>query len=112
MALKGVHRERRQCKDRRKHVDPRYRSADYSEFVDKRKDVERRAPAYEDVPHLIKEHPRRKWVILIGLVIASFLIYSFCFTNLILEKKCIDEKVRKRTITLGYYYDGRANKDV
>jgi hypothetical protein len=96
--------ERRGGRERRKYIDPRYRSAAYPEFVDKR-DADRRRPPYEDVPPLIKEHPIRRWKVLIGVLIAVFLICIFFFTNLILSRKFPYDTVRKRTITLGYHQD-------
>jgi hypothetical protein len=96
--------EKRSGRERRKHIDPRYRNAAYPEFVDRR-EVDRRKPPYEDIPPLIKEHPVRKWKVLIGVLIAVFLICIFFFTNLILCRKCPYEPVRKRTITLGYHQD-------
>jgi hypothetical protein len=96
--------EKRSGRERRKHIDPRYRNASYPEFVDRR-EVDRRKPPYEDIHPLIKEHPVRKWKVLIGVLIALFLICIFFFTNLILCRKCPYEPVRKRTITLGYHQD-------
>ncbi|UCG79590.1 MAG: hypothetical protein JSV60_06260 [Desulfobacterales bacterium] len=102
-------KDRRSRKDRRTHIDPRYRSAVYPQFVDRR-EVDRREPPHEDSPPLIREHPFRKWVILIGVVIAAFLTYVFFFTCLIVSKKCPGERVRKRTITFGYYQDYSGNQ--
>jgi hypothetical protein len=48
--------EKRSGRERRKHIDPRYRNAAYPEFVNRR-DVDRRKPPYEDIAPLIKEHP-------------------------------------------------------
>lgn len=104
-----VRKERRSGKARRKHIDPRYRNPAYPEFVDRRKG-ERRKPTYEDSPPLIKEHPTRKWVFLIGVMVTVFLAYVFFFTNLIVCKKCPDMTVRQRTITLGYYQDEGVNR--
>ncbi len=109
MASSWPHKERRNGKDRRKHIDPRYRNPAYPEFVDRRKG-ERRKPTYEDSSPLVKEHPRRKWVILIGVIVTVFLAYVFFFTNLIVSRKCPDTTVRKRTITLGYYQDESVNR--
>ena len=93
--------EKRSGRERRKHIDPRYRNAAYPEFVNRR-DVDRRKPPYEDIAPLIKEHPVRKWKVLIGVLIALFLIGGFFFTNLVRCRTCPYETVRKRTITLGY----------
>lgn len=101
---RGASRERRSGKDRREYIDPRYRNPAYPEFCDRRKG-ERRKPVYEDVQPFIKEHPIRKWIILIGIVAAFFLIYIFFFTNLIVNKKTPGEPVRKHTITIGYDKD-------
>ncbi|MBW1740742.1 MAG: hypothetical protein JRJ42_06335 [Deltaproteobacteria bacterium] len=108
MALVGVFKERRSGKERRKYIDPRYRSTAYPEFVDRRKG-DRRKPAYEDIPPLIKEHPVRKRIILIGVVAAVFLLYIFLFTNLIVSHKTTEEPCQKHTITLGYYQDNGVN---
>jgi hypothetical protein len=49
--------EKRSGKERRKHIDPRYRNAAYPEFVDRR-EVDRGKPPYEHIPALIREQPR------------------------------------------------------
>jgi len=109
MAYSWPHKERRNGKDRRKHIDPRYRNPAYPEFVDRRRG-DRRKPIYEDSSPLAKEHPTRKWIVLIGVIIAVFLAYAFFFTNLIVYRKCPDTRVRQRTITLGYYQDEGVNR--
>jgi hypothetical protein len=109
MGLFGRRKDRRSRKDRRTHLDPRYRNAVYPQFVDRRK-IDRRETPYEDSPRLIREHPFRKWVVLIGVVIAAFLTYVFFFTCLIVSNKCPGERVRKRTITFGYYQDHSENQ--
>ena len=43
--------EKRSGRERRKHIDPRYRNAAYPEFVNRR-DVDRRKPPYEDIAPL------------------------------------------------------------
>lgn len=106
--FKGFTKDRRRGSDRRKHVDPRYGDGAYPEFVDRR-GGDRRKPVYEDVPALIREHPVRKWVLLIGVVIAALVLYLFLFSSILLNKKCKDEKVPKRTITIGRYQDGVVN---
>jgi hypothetical protein len=90
--------ERRSGKDRRKYRDPRYESANFPEFVDRRKG-ERRELDYENLPG----HPSRKWIILIGAVVVALLIYLFFLTSLNLTKNCRYKTVRKSTITI--YYD-------
>jgi len=90
----------RRGKDRRKHIDPRYRNPAYPEFVDRRQG-ERRKPVYEDPRHLIREHPAGKWITRIGLVVALLLVYLLLFTNLIVSKKVAEGTDRKCTITLG-----------
>jgi hypothetical protein len=101
--------ERRRGKERRKHIDPRYRNVAYSEFVDSR-EVDRRKPPYEDSHPFVREHPIRKWVVLISVVIAIFLVYIFFFTCLIVSSKCPGKRVRQRTITLGYHQDYSGNQ--
>jgi hypothetical protein len=94
--------DRRSGKDRRTHVDPRYRSSSYPDFVDRREGV-RRHPEYGPV----HGHPTRKWIILIGAVVAGFLIYIFFFTCFFVSNKCPDKSGPKRTITFGYYDDAQ-----
>ena len=94
-------KERRSGKDRRKHIDPRYRNPVYREFVDRRKG-EKRKPIYEEGDRFLKEHPIRKWIVVIAIVVTAFLTYIFFFTNFIVSKKCTEERRRKGTITLGY----------
>jgi hypothetical protein len=102
MGLFGSRKDRRSGKDRRIRIDPRYRSAAYPEFVDRRK-ADRRILLYGGASSLTREHPIPKWVFLIGAVVSIFLIYVFFFTCLIVRNKCPDTRARKRTITLGYY---------
>lgn len=96
--------ERRTGKDRRQHIDPRYRNPVYPEFVDRRK-AQRRNPTYEEGDRYLKEHPIRKWIVVIAILVAAFLTYVFFFTNFIVSKKCIEERPRKATITLGYDFE-------
>jgi hypothetical protein len=100
MSLFRGRNDRRSGKDRRTHVDPRYRSSAYPDLVDRREGV-RRHPEYGPV----HGHPTQKWIILIGAVIASFLIYIFFFTCFIVSNRCPDKSGQKRTITFGYYND-------
>jgi hypothetical protein len=93
-------KERRTGKDRRTHVDPRYRNADYPHLVDRRKE-DRRHPEYGPV----HGHPTRKWIIVIGAVVAVFLVYIFFFTCLIVSNQCPDKSGPRRTITFGHYDD-------
>ena len=89
--------ERRSGKDRRKYIDPRYQNAAYPEFVDTRKGGDRRKVSYQDLPG----HPTRKFIILIGVVVAVLLVYLFLVASFVLTKKSAHETVRKKTITLG-----------
>ena len=79
-------KERRRGKDRRKHLDPRYRNPDYPEFFDKRKG-NRRKPEYETRPSFITEHPNRRWVTVIGIMTVSFLLYASVLTTISVDKK-------------------------
>ncbi len=98
-------RDRRGGKDRRKHIDPRYRSPDFPEFVDRRKS-ERRQPVYDEVAPFVREHPIKKWVFVVGVLLAALLVYICCFTNLFLNRKSSRERDRKGTITIGCQIDG------
>ncbi len=93
--------ERRSGKDRRKHVDPRYRNPSFLQFVDRRMG-DRRKPVYEEVHPFVKEHPLERWIIIIGILVVAFLMYVFFFTNLIATKRGAEERHRKGTIVLGY----------
>ncbi|MDY6954419.1 MAG: hypothetical protein SWE60_23185 [Thermodesulfobacteriota bacterium] len=91
---------RRSGKDRRRHIDPRYRNAAYLGFVDRRKG-QRRQPAYEETSSLIREHPVRRWTTRIGLVVALLFVYLLLFTNVIVCKRVAEGTDRKCTITIG-----------
>lgn len=97
--------ERRSGKDRRKYIDPRYQNAAYPEFVDARKGSDRRKPGYQDFP----EHPTRKLIMFIGVVVTVLLVYLFLVASFVLTKKSAYETVRKKTITLGCYQDYSRN---
>jgi len=101
----GKGKDRRNGKDRRTHVDPRYRNADYPDLVDRREE-ERRDPEYGH----IHGHPTRKWIMVIGAVVAVFLVYIFFFTCLIVSNQCPDKSGQKRTITFGYYHDNNRSQ--
>jgi hypothetical protein len=73
-------KQRRSGKNRRKYVDPRYRNPDYPEFCDRRK-AQRRKPIYEDCRPFLEEHPNRKWVAVVSIVAAIFLLYVFILTS-------------------------------
>ena len=96
--------ERRSGKDRRKYTDPRHGSADFPEFVDRRKG-DRRELDYENLPG----HPARKWIILIGAAVVALLIYLFFLASLNLTKNCRYKTVRKSSITIDYHQDHRWN---
>ena len=96
--------ERRSGKEQRQHIERRYQSAAYPEFVDTRKGGDRRKVSYQDLPG----HPTRKFIILIG-VVAVLLIYLFLVASFVLTKKSAHETVRKKTITLGCYQDHPRN---
>ncbi|MBW2108245.1 MAG: hypothetical protein JRI36_06235 [Deltaproteobacteria bacterium] len=87
----GFFRQRRSGKDRRKAIDPRYRNPAYPEFRDRRKG-ERRRPEYEDCQPLIKEHPNRMWVTMVGLAMAVFLAYAFVLSNVCVSSRLLCEK--------------------
>ncbi|MDY6838238.1 MAG: hypothetical protein SWH78_09715 [Thermodesulfobacteriota bacterium] len=97
---------RRSGKDRRRHIDPRYRNAAYLGFIDRRKG-QRRQPVYEDTYPLIREHPVRRWTTRIGAVVALLFVYLLLFTNVIVCKRVAEGTDRKCTITIGCgEYDG------
>jgi hypothetical protein len=96
--------ERRSGKDRRKHIDPRYQSAAYPEFIDRRIGRDRRRGSYQDLPG----HPTRKRIILIGAVVALFLVYLFLLASFLLTKSP-HRSVRKKTITFAYHQDHEGN---
>lgn len=87
----GRFRQRRSGKDRRRAIDPRYRNPAYPQFCDRRKG-ERRRPRYEDCESLIKEHPNRVWITIIGLATAAFLAYACVLTNVCVSSKLPCEK--------------------
>jgi hypothetical protein len=93
--------ERRSGKDRRQYVDPRYQSADYPEFVDRRKDGDRRKLDYQHMPG----HPVRKRILLIGVLVAIFLISLFLIISVTLTQRSSHRPIRKKTITFGYHQD-------
>jgi hypothetical protein len=98
--------ERRSGKDRRKHIDPRYQSAAYPEFVDRRSGVDGRKRSYHDLPG----HPTRKLIIVMGVVVTLFIISLFFLTSLLLTEKYRDKIVPKKTVTFAYHQDGGRNE--
>ncbi|MBW2260238.1 MAG: hypothetical protein JRF18_07270 [Deltaproteobacteria bacterium] len=94
--------ERRSEKDRRQHVDPRYQSAAYSEFVDGRNGGDRRKLDYQHMPG----HPVQKRIMLIGVLVVVFLISLFFILSVALTKKSTHKTFRKKTITFGHYQHG------
>ncbi len=97
--------ERRGGKDRRQQIDLRYQSAAYPEFIDRRKGGDRRRPSYQDLP----AHPTRKFVILMGVVVAILFVCLLLIASLALTNKSAYETSRKKTITLGFYQDHQRN---
>jgi len=100
--------ERRSSKDRRKHIDPRYQSAAYPGFVDRRSGGDRRKRSYLDLPG----HPTRKWIIVMGVVVTLFVISLFFLTSLLLTEKCRDKTVPKKTVTFAYHQDDGRNQRI
>ncbi len=98
-------KDHRGGKDRRKYIDPRYRNPAYSRFVDRRT-VERRKPVYDEVHPFVKEHPLKRWTIVISILVAGFLAYVFLFSNLIASKRSSQERPRKGSIILGFQEKG------
>ena len=94
-------KNRRSGSDRRQCMDPRYRNPAYPTFQDRR-EGERRKPTYDDVPPFVKEHPQRKWVLVISVIMVLFLAYIFFFTNLVVNNRNLEEKRQQGTIVLGY----------
>jgi hypothetical protein len=93
-------KERRSGKDRRRHIDPRYRNRWYPAFVDRR-GGDRRKPDYEQVDPFIQEHPLHKWIVIVGVLVAIFLTYVFLFANLTAGRKWRQDTGRTRPITIG-----------
>jgi len=93
-------KDRRNGRDRRQRIDPRYRNPAYPRFVDRREE-ERRKPSYEDVEPFVKEHPHRKWIMIIGVLVVIFLTYVFFFTNFLATNKGTQENDHPGTIVLG-----------
>jgi len=93
-------KDRRSGKDRRKYIDPRYRNSAYLEFVERR-NTERRQPVYEKMHPFVKEHPLRKWNIIISVLVCAFLVYMFFFSNFLAREKSLEEKPRKGSVILG-----------
>ena len=100
--------ERRSGKERRKHIDPRYRSVSHAGFVDRRK-FDRRKVAYQDMGALISEYPPVRWKVFIGILVAVFLICMCYLTHQMLSKKSLDRRGRKATITLGCHKNDSRN---
>ena len=105
--------ERRSGRDRRRFIDPRYRNAAFPEYVDRRSG-ERRRPVYEEVHPFVKEHPFRRWIVIISVLVAAFLGYMFFFSSFMASRKGPEERRPKGTITLGHStsgnHDGWAKK--
>jgi hypothetical protein len=93
-------KNRRSERDRRVRMDPRYRNPAYPQFHDRRK-RDRRKPTYEDVSPFVQEHPERKWILIISVLVVIFLTYVFFFTNLIATNRGLQEKRQQGTIVLG-----------
>jgi hypothetical protein len=81
-------------------MDPRYRNPAYLQFYDRRKG-ERRKPTYEDVYPFVQEHPQRKWILIISVLVVIFLTYVFFFTNLVATNRGLQKKRQQGTIVLG-----------
>jgi hypothetical protein len=82
---------RRSGKDRRRFLDPRYRNPQYPSFCDRRKQ-HRRRPEYEKHDRLIQEHPNKRWITVIGVAMAFFLLYVSLLTNMGLRTRLINDK--------------------
>ena len=81
-------------------MDPRYSNPAYPQLVDRRKG-ERRKPIYEKHFPFVQEHPQRKWILIISVLVVIFLTYIFLFTNIIVTNKGPDGKRQQETIVLG-----------
>jgi len=81
-------------------MDPRYRNTAYPMYHDRRQG-DRRGPTYEDVIPLVQEHPQRKWILIISVLVVIFLTYIFFFTNIIVTNRGLEEKRQQGTIVLG-----------
>jgi hypothetical protein len=93
-------KDRRRGGDRRKRIDPRYRNPSYPQFVDRRQEA-RREPTYEDVHPFVQEHPHRKWIMIISVLVVIFLTYLFFFTNILATNKTDQKQRHQGTIVLG-----------
>lgn len=102
----GALGQRRSGKDRRRYIDPRYRNPEYPQFFDRRQG-ERRKPEYECRQPLIKEHPDRKWLTVIGLAMAVFLIYASLLTNLGVASRltCLKKANVSSQMDLPFFFD-------
>jgi hypothetical protein len=88
-------KQRRRGKDRRRFVDPRYRNPEYPAFRDRRKG-QRRKPEYEVCYPLLKEHPNTKWITVIGLATAFFLMAACFLINIDVSSRLVGDKKNKR----------------
>jgi len=84
--------------EQRKKIDPRYTNPLYPEFIDRRKNSRLR-PVYETKPSSIcREHPLYKYMILIGLIVAFFLL---CLAILYLSPSMEEvKKVAPKTVII------------
>ncbi len=89
--ISPVQKQRRKGNDRRKYIDPRYRNPAYPEFCDRRK-AQRRKPEYETCQPLVEEHPSKRWITVIGLAAALFLIYASVLANVGVDTKLVCQK--------------------
>jgi hypothetical protein len=95
-------KDRRSGRDRRKYLDPRYRNPAYPVFVDRR-ETQRRRPVYDDISPLVKEHPFRKWLVIISILVAVFLACLFLFASFAARERGGQERRPKGTVFLGSY---------
>jgi len=78
--VKRLLSERRKGKDRRRYIDPRYRNPAYPQFDDRRLG-ERRSPVYDEIEAIVKEHPSRKWIAVLGIAVAAFVVWGSVLVN-------------------------------
>ncbi len=92
--------DRRSGRDRRKYLDPRYRNPAYPAFVDRRKG-ERREPVYDHVSPFVREHPLKKWVVIVSILVAAFLTCLFFFVSFGARERGGQDRYPKGSIVLG-----------
>ncbi|MFH1090716.1 MAG: hypothetical protein V1742_04020 [Pseudomonadota bacterium] len=84
--------------DRRKKVDPRYRNADYLEFVDRRASQDRRCQTEcQPPPTIVQYLKKRQGIMVLGGVAGALFLYLFalCAFNVLDLPSLTDRQPRK-----------------